>query len=460
MQGFGPFSALRILLLLSWITCTQAQNTNPPSRSFPEIENQIRQLQDENRRIDALLNQNRQDMSTFTYQFTSDVTEGLLSPLFGTQKDYENLGRTIDVAAMEFQSGHGAIAASKLVYAAKQSLQLIKLAANTLDGTINPEDMLKSYHDLAEATKALSGIYAAFGRDSLLKDMQIRLNAQISKLEDEQFAAPYIALGQGSAPQDKPVLDKITFDPSTLSPEAYAGWLKNQERMRSETLDQSNPELRLQELRRQAAQADSDFNDAQQQYETQTSQGTYRPFNAEATAPRTVGKISTQSPGLSTYPTTLPSSQWQSPRNYQCAAGSCTLEQWQQENTSSKNNLCSGAGCPGGQTQTGTSGKTTPSNGQPQKPPQQACQGNPQLGGYGSQPCSGSPQPAPASGGDDPLSHAWLCQQLATIVQNDKNSLAACQAKKNPLCIQMFQPVVQSDLKSFNTNKCDPRMLH
>ncbi|HEY4661188.1 MAG TPA: hypothetical protein VIJ01_05075 [Candidatus Angelobacter sp.] len=435
MQGFGPFCALRIFLLLSWITCAQAQNTNPPSRSFPEIESQIRQLQDENRRIDALLNQNIQEMWSFTYQFTSDVTEGVLSPLFGTQRDYENLGRTIDVAAMEFQSGHGAIAASKLVDAAKQSLQLIKLAANTLDGTINPEDMLKSYHDLADATKALSGIYAAFGRDSLLKDMQTRLNAQISKLQDEQFAAPYIARGQGSAPKDKPVPDEITFDPSKLSPEAYAGWLKNQERMRSETLGQSDPELRVQELRRQAAQAQSDLNDAQQQYEIQTSQDTYRaPGTADVIAPGTATRTGVQSPEPSIYPQITTSSKWQSPRNYRCASGPCTLEQWQQENTS-KTNQCNGAGCTGSQI-TGNNGQTPAPTRQPQKPP----------------------QPTPASGGDDPLSHAWLCQQLASIVQHDKNSLAACRAK-DQLCIQMFQAAVQSDLKNFNSNNCDPKLL-
>jgi hypothetical protein len=216
--------------------------------------------------------------------------------------------------------------------------------------------------------------------------------------------------------------------------------------------------ITIEELRLQAAQAQSDLNDAQQQYEVQISQDTYRsPGNADVIAPGTSAKTGVQSQEPSIYPQITTSSKWQSPRNYRCASGPCTLDQWQQENTS-KANQCSGAGCTGSQI-AGNNGQAPVPTRQSQKPPQPACQGNPQLGGYNSQPCFPSPQPTPVSGGDDPLSHAWLCQRLASIVQHDKNSLAACRAK-DQLCIQMFQAAVQSDLKGFNSNNCDAKLLH
>jgi hypothetical protein len=257
---------------------------------------------------------------------------------------------------------------------------------------------------------------------------------------------------------DSALPSEITFDPSTLSASEYAGWLANQKIMRAETLGQSDPEIQLQELRRQAAQADSDLNDAQQQYEIQTSQGTYRSPISGDVAVQPVAKPTAQNPSMPIYPAITPSSQWQSPQNYRCANGPCTLQQWQQESTS-KNNPCSGPGCAGSQIKAGANGQMPASTSPPRKPPQPACQGNPQLGGYSSQPCSGLTQPAPASGGDDPLSHAWLCQQLASIMQYDKNSLAACRPK-DQLCIQMFQAAVQGDLKNFNANKCDAKLLH
>jgi hypothetical protein len=455
MQVFGRFYSMRVFLLLFFTVYAQAQDTNPPSRTFSEIESQIRQLQDENRRIDALRNQNSKDIWTSADTVAATMIEQPLSLLFGTRKDYENLGQTIDIAEMEFQSGHDALGAAKVIDAVKQSYQLAKHVKDTLDGTTNPAEVaLKSYLALAEAIKPLSDFEEAIGRGTVLQDMQVRINTKITELQTEQFAAPYIDLGR--APQDA----VITFDPSTLSPEAYAGWLKNQERMRAETLGQSDTELRLQELRRKAAQAQSDLNDAQQQYDVQTSQNRYRfPGNGDVTAPETSARSGAQSPGPSIYPQITTSSQWQSPRNYRCARGPCTLEQWQQENTS-KTNQCSGAGCTGSQI-AGNNGQTPAPTHQPQKPPQPACQGNPQLGGYSPQACppSPSPQPPPASGGDDPLSHAWLCQQIASIVQHDKNSLAACRPK-DQLCIQMFQAAVQSDLKSFNSNHCDAKLLH
>ncbi|MFL6313469.1 MAG: hypothetical protein ACJ71W_15320 [Terriglobales bacterium] len=360
---------------------------------------------------------------------------------------------------MEFQSGHDVIGAAKAIDAVKQIYQLAKDVKDALDGGISPPEVaIKNYQALAEAIKPLSDLGEASGREAFLQDMQIGINAKITELQTEQFAAPYTSFGQASHFQDAGSPGEITFDPSKLSPEEYAGWLANQKTMRAETLGQSDPEIQLQELRRQAAQADSELNDAQQQYEVQTSQGTYRsPISGDVTV-QPVAKPTAQNPGMPIYPAITPSSQWQSPQNYRCANGPCTLEQWEQESTS-KNNPCSGPGCAGSQIKTGANGQMPASTSPPRKPPQPACQGNSQLGGYSSQPCSGPAQPAPASGGDDPLSHAWLCQQLASFMQYDKNSLAACRPK-DQLCIQMFQAAVQGDLKNFNANKCDAKLLH
>jgi len=249
MQAFGPFCVLRVLILLFLITCSQAQDTNPPSRTFSELESQIRQLQDESRRIDALRKQSSKEIWTSADTVATTMIEQPLSLLFGTRQDYENLGRTIDVAEMEFQSGHDAVGAAKVVDAVKQCYQLAKHVKDTLDGTINPAEVaLKSYLALAEAIKPLSDFEESVGRVAFLQDMQVRIDAKITELQTEQFAAPYIALGQASPSQGAVAPDVVTFDPSTLSPEAYAGWLKNQHRMRSEILGQSDPELRLQEF--------------------------------------------------------------------------------------------------------------------------------------------------------------------------------------------------------------------
>jgi len=261
---------------------------------------------------------------------------GSLRSLFGSPKDYERLEQTLYLAVMEFRSGHGELAASKTIEALKQWYQLANHVALTLDGTPDLKDALKSAIALADSATRLSLAGGAMGQHDLLIEVQGRLTRTIAKLKEEQHSARFEAVqtvDSGNAGTSQP-----TFDPSKLTPEEYEGWLRNQAIVRDATLRRSNLDLRLQELRRKAAQANDDLSDAEKQLDAQQAAdtGPNSPpgdslYPSAHSLPTNTNITATQS-----YQDLPNTSQWYSPRNYACRTGPCTLEEWQREASSTQ----------------------------------------------------------------------------------------------------------------------------
>jgi hypothetical protein len=281
----------------------------------------------------------------------------------------------------------------------------------------------------------------------------------------------------------------VTFDPSKLTPAEYEGWQRNQAIVRDETLGQSSLDLRLQKLRRQAAQANEDLADAEKELETQESAGTGSNSPAGGSLYPSTDSVGTNT--RSTYQDLPNTPVWVSPRNYVCKTGPCTLEQWQRETPStqaaqqpvqhSANSprvpWCGAQWC-APSNYTCDFGPCTLEQWQKQNSPAQPKQQAPQqtAKGSGSNAPVKPPTPPTSSGPNqaDDQAHAWLCQMAANLVKHDKDNLSIwdrwvrcegmgpvnCQRSRSAPGYQMAAATLQMDLNAFNSNHCDPKLLH